>query len=563
VYHHFGNATVGPPDPYSEVRCSVCLVTTDESLLLLCDLCDSASHTYCVGLGATVPEGDWFCQDCTLLRAEHSKNDIDTKYESQASFWDIHKVSSVEERTSVFDIVREASITEVGRSSTTASRLPSQFPSFVVSESGVILPDNVTGPDTGTQSRVACNSTEVAARTLGHCRSVHDRIRTLRANWNAFRSGSLSFSCSSVNNGDCTDQKSDTGSVLRGRSGQTHPASYSSPQLTAEKDSSCDMLHNRGSLDVDKAWKMMAVAKSLNQGRGESSMAHQALKQPSTKVNSLKEPMKRTSRILPLNNKQFRTRNLGGIGPEKHYQYYSLQQDDDGQKSQMFQNFKQHKVTMRGVPKFGEGSPTTCSPGYGELPSSKNRISAHTDARHCDGELLVENMRGAPSNDFNECGGPCTNSPIASLPVALNISHPKLELCASSSSSKTKPHGGKRRKEKCFAKSKAMRDDAKSEIQSLVKLNLKLLGGYKLEVGAFKEVARLATHSILASCGLEHLKPGVPSFPSSVCYHGNDIRPFRRSTLMPGSCRECFYVFVKDVVNSIMLQRAGGAEMSC
>ena len=41
--------------------------------LLLCDLCDSAGHTYCVGLGAIVPEGDWFCHDCAISRIEHEK----------------------------------------------------------------------------------------------------------------------------------------------------------------------------------------------------------------------------------------------------------------------------------------------------------------------------------------------------------------------------------------------------------------------------------------------------------------------------------------------------------
>jgi hypothetical protein len=33
---------------------------------MLCDSCDRAFHTYCVGLGDDVPEGDWFCPDCDL-----------------------------------------------------------------------------------------------------------------------------------------------------------------------------------------------------------------------------------------------------------------------------------------------------------------------------------------------------------------------------------------------------------------------------------------------------------------------------------------------------------------
>lgn len=34
--------------------------------MLLCDICDSPAHTYCVGLGREVPSGDWFCEGCRL-----------------------------------------------------------------------------------------------------------------------------------------------------------------------------------------------------------------------------------------------------------------------------------------------------------------------------------------------------------------------------------------------------------------------------------------------------------------------------------------------------------------
>lgn len=32
--------------------------------MLLCDLCDSSAHTYCVGLGRVVPDGNWYCDGC-------------------------------------------------------------------------------------------------------------------------------------------------------------------------------------------------------------------------------------------------------------------------------------------------------------------------------------------------------------------------------------------------------------------------------------------------------------------------------------------------------------------
>lgn len=44
--------------------CTECHEGGDDSLMLLCDICDSPAHTYCVGLGRQVPEGNWYCNDC-------------------------------------------------------------------------------------------------------------------------------------------------------------------------------------------------------------------------------------------------------------------------------------------------------------------------------------------------------------------------------------------------------------------------------------------------------------------------------------------------------------------
>lgn len=38
-------------DPYENIICSECHQGEDDGLMLLCDLCDSSAHTYCVGLG--------------------------------------------------------------------------------------------------------------------------------------------------------------------------------------------------------------------------------------------------------------------------------------------------------------------------------------------------------------------------------------------------------------------------------------------------------------------------------------------------------------------------------
>ncbi|PPD79533.1 hypothetical protein GOBAR_DD23535 [Gossypium barbadense] len=51
-------------DPYENVICSECHQGGDDELMLLCDICDSSAHTYCVGLGREVPEDNWYCDGC-------------------------------------------------------------------------------------------------------------------------------------------------------------------------------------------------------------------------------------------------------------------------------------------------------------------------------------------------------------------------------------------------------------------------------------------------------------------------------------------------------------------
>uniref|UniRef100_A0A0D9X370 PHD-type domain-containing protein n=1 Tax=Leersia perrieri TaxID=77586 RepID=A0A0D9X370_9ORYZ len=51
-------------DPYENVVCIECNCGGDDNLMLLCDICDSSAHTYCVGLGRQVPEGNWYCGGC-------------------------------------------------------------------------------------------------------------------------------------------------------------------------------------------------------------------------------------------------------------------------------------------------------------------------------------------------------------------------------------------------------------------------------------------------------------------------------------------------------------------
>ncbi|KAF8018351.1 hypothetical protein BT93_H3288 [Corymbia citriodora subsp. variegata] len=64
VYQPSEEEIRGYLDPYENVICTECQQGGDDGLMLLCDVCDSPAHTYCVGLGREVPEGNWYCDGC-------------------------------------------------------------------------------------------------------------------------------------------------------------------------------------------------------------------------------------------------------------------------------------------------------------------------------------------------------------------------------------------------------------------------------------------------------------------------------------------------------------------
>ncbi|KAK4383336.1 PHD and RING finger domain-containing protein 1 [Sesamum angolense] len=497
-YHYFGNATVGPPDPYSEAKCSVCHGVADESLLLLCDLCDSAAHTYCVGLGVTVPEGDWYCQDCTLLRDERLKNETNTDSGVQVSFDAPAKISSANDHVSVFDIVREtcghAALQSPRSASSDLDYLPR--PSSNNVETSVI--NSIDRPISTSLETVTQHPTKPNARTLRHCRNLHNRIRVLRQSWNGLRSGILHFS-SSAGDGDISSKKSMSCVSER------HSVSCAKLQSTAQCSSSV-ITNGIEAHEIDRAWKMLDKAKSIRQGHGTPSIVHQASKCPTRRPNTIERA------------------------------------DWSGK-----QKWKWH-MTEDATKLISEGLLTGLSPTNQELESSEG---TQTPSYACTANLRTYEKPPAEKS-FKEPA--CLSSSVMSESVVVNVDVKGVNHTSSSCSKVKNPKEKSKLEQRCVTGQ--LYNDAKSEIQSLVKLNLKLQTKVeKLEVDAFKEVAWLATHSILASCGLEHPKSGTCSIPGIICSHPNEVRQLQKFSLMPNSCRECFYVFVKDVVNMVLLQK--------
>lgn len=463
AYHYFGNTTVGPHDPYSEVVCTVCQNTSNESLLLLCDLCDSASHTYCVGLGGTVPEGDWYCHDCTLLRDEHSKDDMDPDYGIQTGSKTndgcqtqrekFAQIPSAETLVSILDIVREPISNEVHESSASRSRLLST----VVAEGEASV--GTTIDTSGRQPSDGHRASQLGARTLRRCRNVHSRIRALRENWNAFRQGSLSFSA------NC-DEKRGIGPAPHARSGQANSSSCSNQQSTSQKASSCSLLPDSGTGDIDKAWKMMDVAKSIEKGRRRTGVGHQAStgsKHPLRKVNTPKQA-DRGSSTKVLTSNSIENKYSDGLKLEKHHLGAAISRTNERNKDYMSEGIK-----LSGGPKRLEGYSATRPISYPEVSTSakvKNLVQVSIFNGNS-GNLLQNRFHGGLSNVVNGIDGR-----QISAPVAENDSLVKQVLCASSSSDLDVKD---KMENKCVDYESKKDDDAKCEIQSLVKLNLKLL----------------------------------------------------------------------------------------
>ncbi|XP_077237653.1 uncharacterized protein LOC143879257 [Tasmannia lanceolata] len=221
VYDLDGNATIGPFDPYAEVICSECHSSENENLLLLCDLCDSAAHTYCVGLGHTVPEGDWYCHDCTVSRNEHLNCKIDSDCHNQ----DLRKNFDF----TIYEIVREGkaldelsvqrySNNQMHESQIENGRLTRRSSTVLEQSSIPVVPVGEAELSSSGEKIV-----EQGARTLRRCRNLHVRIQTLRENWNALRSGSVNFSSTICSSGGKSKNISrNSGAANSNRQSQSH-----------------------------------------------------------------------------------------------------------------------------------------------------------------------------------------------------------------------------------------------------------------------------------------------------------------------------------------------------
>ncbi|XP_027331187.1 uncharacterized protein LOC113846767 [Abrus precatorius] len=497
VYHPYGNMATGPVDPYAESKCCICHTGTDENLLLLCDLCDTASHTFCVGLGYTVPEGDWFCHDCAILRKANTNEESDQQ----------NVVPAAESSVTIFDIVRETGNQVVRRPRASPLQYNQSSPSVI--------------PLRDRMSRFKGKNPVLDVHNAQH------NVQALRDNWNALRGGSLQFHCNSFQPGSTVSQEKYCSSLSLVKLNDSHSmASTSLQQSTVQGGPSSNMVNETCFKDADKAWKMMDKAKKIQQTRHRaSSIPPGAADKPSCSGGT------RKISFAPCNYPELKNQHSKALDVRntKMENHRSLKFEEKKRSRDTCEEMTQH-VRDR----------TPHSEGYRECPLPRK---GHTNIQcvpcHEDGEKNVAKKDSWPA---------CLVTSLDSAPSRcrsgkdVDLVHEEKRLTKSSGDGNTKKI-----------------DDAKTEIQSLVKLNLKFLTRDKhIGVETFKVVARQATHAILAACSSEQQKSNTYS-SSSICSHAEHTPQFQKSTLMPNSCRQCFYVFVNNVVNSIKLEKAGCA----
>ncbi|KAJ6928641.1 hypothetical protein NC652_012703 [Populus alba x Populus x berolinensis] len=152
-------------DPYENVICKECHEGGDDGLMLLCDLCDSSAHTYCVGLGRQVPEGNWYCDDCRPVALGSSSSQTQDSLPDQ---WNIS--SNIFNRPSLMLNLEEG--LDPNLESSPRLTVPQAFGSLS-------SPRFPTG-----DNHVASPVSGAGASTLSGRRHIHRNIRILLSNMN-------------------------------------------------------------------------------------------------------------------------------------------------------------------------------------------------------------------------------------------------------------------------------------------------------------------------------------------------------------------------------------------
>lgn len=377
-------------------------------------------------MGFTVPEGDWFCPDCATARESLTSTNEESEQQN---------VSSV----TISDIVRGPGRSNQvdGRSVTSSSQQNQSSSAPVIS-----LPDRVSGFN----ANIPVSRVELAKH----------RVQAIRANWNALRTGSLRFS-NSAQSGGTASEKQESGSLSGGKlnvSPSMASGSGGLQQSAVQGGSSSNGLNDRGMNDVEKAWKMMDRAKMKKQTHQRTSSIPQRAGNPS---RSGAREMSLSHFDCPASeNQQLRKLDSRHTRMDKKREYSSLNKNLGNHKYPMSGEKRQSRVeTMQHV------KDRTNSEGYGERPLPK---------------MVRAGMQGVPCHDYEERNGANEPRRFGCLVTSEGSAPSHCKPGSVISNKDADIFHEEKRLIKTFGEGNTRNfEEAKDEIKSLVKTNLKFL----------------------------------------------------------------------------------------
>lgn len=503
---------------------------------------------------------------------------------------------------SIFDIVDEDYTTNpvcrTNARSTRPEKKAEHVPSQSTSSAGSRCPVSPQERDNCPTSLHAHARFEVErARTLRNSRNLNNRIRALRENWPALRAGSVGFGTDLLNsrreNGTESvsvvreHQRCATPIVVSSQNGaatssvKEHQQS-STPFIdeTTNISGHANKISPKDTRNVHKAWKMLEMAKSaggrkksnkpsslncsppFSMGNRSSSYSpidtilgqmNQSLSNEVTQKNTARYDCG-TKKENTLPSKIFEEHCSS---PENYHVSVHLrmvssrdrmtnQESLNGKvaSSGHSQSDDQTLESLCGTVGSGEPKSDVLHPLPCSLSSGRSTVisSVQLGPRTGSQSTTMVNPKGpspvrvATANEIGTAG--------ATVEVRKS-SGPDRHECKRKLCFETRDDQGSK-------KSRTSCKTAKSEISSLAIRELKLLKIDKTYgLDRFKEVARAATHTVLASCGLEHSPSVALAVARPVCKHSSRPQPLKSSAIT-NSCRECLCNFVKDVISSVL-----------
>jgi len=484
---------------------------------------------------------------------------------------------------SVYDIVGDDFATSAG-----IFRMPARnaedFPSQGTSSAGSQCPGLTKGRDNGLGAYHARIRLEVErARTLRNSRNLDKRIRELRDNWAALRDGSMGFA-PRVPNG----RRKDMNGYVSVATEQRHPApgtvSYRngaaatsvqlpspSPEEISTSLGHSKKVSHKDARDARKAWKRLEMAKTSGGKKISSNPASLSCSLPfsmgnrSTSYSPIDTVLGHKNRNQPNKVSQQNTTNCGqgtkmeSTPPAKYTgECRSLSEgsriqermisfrnriNQDNLNGEVASSVQDQRADQSLAPSCSTGilekskslHPLKCSSSSGQSPpTSSLRLEPSAGSQSA---MMVnpENLPAVSAVTTNEI---CS---AATTEVRKSFRADRHERKRKHSSEKCNAEGSKRSRSACKI--------AKSEISSLAVRELKLLKIDKMHGSeTFKEVARTATHTVLAACGFEHSPSQSLALSRPICKHSPKVKQLKSSEITD-SCSECLRLSVKEAIS--------------